>query len=632
MCWRAGAGRAKHSVARAMGFLAIECGGLRHPRYTSSVLKMSELFVRTLREDPADAEVASHKLLVRAGYIRRAAPGIYTWLPLGLKVLRKVEQIVREEMDAAGAQEMLFPALLPREPYEATGRWDDYGPNLFRLQDRRENDYLLAPTHEEMFTLAVKDLYSSYKDLPLTIYQIQHKYRDEARPRAGLIRTREFLMKDAYSFDVDDDGLNSSYENMRRAYQAVFTRLGLPFVICAATSGAMGGSRSEEFLFPCAIGEDTFVKSAGGYAANTEAVTTPPLDDVDFTDVPEPETVLTPDATTIETLLQVSNDLRPREDRPWEAADTLKNVVIALVHPDGSRETVVVAVPGDREVDLKRVEASLAPAEVEVATPEDLKKHPELVAGYIGPQVIGPNSPNRVTTEDGEISGSVRYFVDPHIARGSSWVTGANEKNHHVFNLVYGRDFEADATMEAAEVRAGDAAPDGSGELTIERGIEIGHIFQLGRKYAEALDLKVLDQNGKSAVVTMGSYGIGVSRVMAALAELNCDDKGLVWPASIAPAQVHVLATGKEDEVFATAEEIVAELEGQGREVLYDDRRKVSAGVKFADYELLGMPFAIVVGRGLKNGVVEVRDRRAGTSVEVPVNEAVATFNSLLGG
>lgn len=582
--------------------------------------RMSELFVRTLRENPADAEVESHKLLVRGGYVRRVSPGIYTWLPLGLKVLRKVEAVVREEMDAAGAQEVLLPALLPREPYEATNRWEEYGPNLFRLQDRRGNDYLLAPTHEEMFTLAVKDMYSSYKDLPLTIYQIQTKYRDEARPRAGLIRTREFLMKDAYSFDIDDAGLDKSYEAMRTAYQKVFTRLGLPFVICSATSGAMGGSRSEEFLFPCEIGEDTFVSSPGGYAANTEAVTTPQLPELDFADAPEPKVIPTPGAVTIDALVEMANELHPREDRPWEAADTLKNVVVALAYPDGSREVAVLGVPGDREVDLKRVAANLSPAEVDLATSEDLAKHPELVPGYIGPQVLGPNG--------GE--NSVRYLLDPHVAHGSRWITGANSVDNHVFNLVYGRDFTADGRIEAVEVRAGDVAPDGSGELSIERGIEIGHIFQLGRKYAEALELKVLDQNGKSQVVTMGSYGIGVSRVLAALAELNHDEKGLVWPAEIAPAQVQVLVTGKGEELFAMGERLSAELTAAGFEVIYDDRKKVSAGVKFADFELLGVPYAIVVGRGLQSGVVELRNRATGESENYAPEDVAAVLKSLL--
>lgn len=597
-----------------------------HLEYTCLVLKMSTLFVRTLREDPADAEVASHKLLVRGGYIRRVAPGIYTWLPLGLEVLRKVEQVVREEMNASGAQEVLFPALLPREPYEATGRWSEYGPTLFKLKDRKDADYLLAPTHEEMFTLLVKDLYSSYKDLPTTLYQIQTKYRDEARPRAGVIRGREFVMKDAYSFDIDDAGLDVSYQTMRDAYEKIFTRLGLPYAICSAMSGAMGGSRSEEFLFPCAIGEDTFVRSPGGYTANTEAVTTPAQPEQDALDAPAPEIVDTPDATTIDSLVQVCNDLRPREGQPWQASDTLKNVVVVAIQPDGTRELAIIGLPGDRDVDMKRVEASLAPAEVEMAGPEDLKDFPELVPGYIGPQVIGPQSARRSEDDDAVL----RYYLDPHVARGSRWITGANHLNQHVFNLVYGRDFEADGFIEAAEVRAGDEAPDGSGPLEIARGIEIGHIFQLGRKYAKALDLTVLDQNGKSQVVTMGSYGIGVTRVLAALAEYNCDEKGLVWPVALAPATVQILATGKGEELFETAEKLGEELEKAGIKVLFDDRRKVSAGVKFADYELLGVPFGIVVGRGLKDGKVELRNRREGTSEEVPVEEAVARFQEFM--
>ncbi|MGO1402413.1 MAG: proline--tRNA ligase [Flaviflexus sp.] len=590
---------------------------------------MSNLFVRTLRENPADAEVPSHQLLVRAGYIRRAAPGIYSWLPLGLRVLRKVEKIVRDEMNATGAQEVHFPALLPREPYEASNRWTEYGPNLFRLKDRRDNDYLLAPTHEEMFTLLVKDLYSSYKDLPLNIYQIQTKYRDEARPRAGLIRGREFIMKDAYSFDVHDEGLDVQYQTMRDAYEKIFNRLGLDYVICSAMSGAMGGSRSEEFLHPTEIGEDTFVRAASGYAANAEAVTTTQAEDVDFSDVPAAQVYETPESTTIEALVDVANKLLPR-DTPWEAKDTLKNVVLALSHPGGEKEVIVVALPGDRDVDLKRVEAALAPAEVDVAGPEDLKNHPELVPGYIGPEVIGPNSPNRVVDEDGNISGSVRFLVDPRIARGSAWVTGANENEKHVFNLVYGRDFEADGTIEAVEIREGDPAPDGSGPLELARGIEVGHIFQLGRKYAEALDLKVLDENGKSQVVTMGSYGLGVTRVLAALAEKNHDDLGLAWPINIAPAHIHVLATGKGAEIFETAESLSGELTKAGFEVIYDDRAKVSAGVKFKDYELLGVPYGLVVGRGLAEGKVEIRNRVTGESTEVPVEEAVERAAELL--
>ena len=598
--------------------------------YSWSMLRnLSTFFLRTLREDPADAEVNSHKLLVRAGYIRRCAPGIYTWLPLGLRTLRKIEDIVREEMDAMGAQEVHFPGLIPADPYKATNRWEEYGPTLFKLNDRKGGDYLLAPTHEEMFTLLVKDMYSSYKDLPATLYQIQTKYRDEARPRAGLIRGREFVMKDAYSFDIDDEGLNVSYQAERDTYERIFQRLGLPYVIVSAMSGAMGGSRSEEFLHPSPIGEDTFVASPGGYAANAEAVTTPVPETQDASGVPASLEVPTPDAPTIEALVDLLNERYPREDRPWTSADTLKNVVVTLTHPDGERELLVVGVPGDRDVDMKRLEASVAPAEVEMASDSDFEPHPELVRGYIGPTVLGPNSPKRVVDEEGNVSGSVRYLVDPRVVEGTAWVTGANAEQRHILNLVMGRDFTADGTIEAAEVREGDPAPDGSGPLHLARGIEIGHIFELGRKYSQALGLTVLDENGKARVVTMGSYGIGVSRVMAALAEANHDDKGLSWPVQIAPYHVQVLATGKDQAVFDVAEQIASSLDADGVEVLYDDRRKVSAGVKFADAELLGLPYTLVVGRDLaKEGTVEIRDRRTGERRSVPADAAAAELSA----
>ena len=596
--------------------------------------RLSTSFIRTLREDPADAEVASHRLLVRACYIRRAAPGVYTWLPLGLRTLRKIEDIVRQGMDAMGGQEVHFPALLPAEPYQATGRWDDYGPTLFKLRDRKDGDYLLAPTHEEMFTLAVKDLYSSYKDLPAVVYQIQTKYRDEARPRAGIIRGREFVMKDSYSFDIDDAGLAAAYQAHRDTYERIFTRLGLDYVIVNAMAGAMGGSHSEEFLHPCEIGEDTFVRSSSGYAANAEAVTTVVPEPVDASGIGPARVVDTPDTPTIDSLVELCNRAYPRSDgRAWTAADTLKNVVVTLIHPGGERELLVVGVPGDRDVDMKRLEAAVAPAEVEMAGDTDFETHPELVRGYIGPSAIGPNSPLRRVEkrEDGTevLTGSVRYLVDPRIVEGTSWVTGANSDKKHVLDLVMGRDFTADGTIEAAEVREGDPAPDGSGPLHLARGIEIGHIFELGRKYSQALGLTVLDENGKARVVTMGSYGIGVSRVMAALAEANHDDKGLTWPAQIAPYHVQVLATGKDQAVFDVAEQIASSLDADGVEVLYDDRRKVSAGVKFADAELLGLPYTLVVGRDLaKEGTVEIRDRRTGERRSVPADAAAAELST----
>ncbi|QKJ25479.1 proline--tRNA ligase [Aquiluna borgnonia] len=581
-------------------------------------IRLSSLFLRTLREDPADAEVDSHRLLVRAGYIRKNAPGIFTWLPLGLMVKAKIEKIVREEMANAGAQEVFFPALLPREPYEATGRWEEYGDNLFRLQDRKKADYLLAPTHEEVFTLLVKDLYTSYKDLPLCIYQIQNKYRDEARPRAGLLRGREFVMKDAYSFDVSDEGLAASYQAQRDAYERIFQRLGVEYAVVKADAGAMGGSKSEEFLNPSEIGEDTFVRSPGGFAANVEAVRFAVAADVDGSKNPAAETHPSPNTPTIATLVDYSNQAHPRASGPWSAADTLKNVVLALTSPEGKRELVVVGVPGDREVDQKRAEAWFGPNEVEAATEADFAKFPQLVKGYIGPVQAGAQFLGE------KAASGIRYLLDPRIARGSAWITGANVDQHHVWNLTYGRDFEADGIADIAEIRAGDPAPDGSGPLELARGIEIGHVFQLGRKYAEALDLKVLDENGKLVTVTMGSYGIGVTRLVAVIAEANNDTNGLIWPEAVAPADVHIIAAGKDEEPFLAAEKLAAEAEALGLSAMLDDRQKVSPGVKFADAELIGVPWIIICGRGVADGEVELWNRRSGERVQVKLESAVA--------
>ncbi|MFZ9775477.1 MAG: proline--tRNA ligase [Ilumatobacteraceae bacterium] len=579
--------------------------------------RLSTLFVRTLRDDPAEAEVPSHRLLVRAGYIRRAAPGGYTWLPLGMRVLQRVEQIVREEMDAIGAQEVHFPALLPREPYDASGRWTDYGPNLFRLQDRRGADYLLGPTHEEMFTLLVKDLYSSYKDLPVWLYQIQTKYRDEARPRAGLLRGREFVMKDSYSFDLDDDGLQRSYDAHRAAYVKIFERLGLDVVIVKAMSGAMGGSASEEFLSPCASGEDTFVRCTScDYRANTEAVRIGSLADVDASTTPAARVVDTPNTPTIQTLVDVLNgrdDLR-RDAGAWSAGDTLKNVLVMLREPDGTRTPLAIGVPGDRDVDMKRLEAAVAPAEVDAFDDADFAARPNLVKGYIGPDALGEKT-----------SSGIRYLLDPRVVLGSAWVTGANTPGRHVVDLVHGRDFTADGVIDVADVRDTDPCPDCGSHLRIERGIEMGHVFQLGRKYADVLGLQVLDEKGKQRVVTMGSYGVGVSRAVAAIAESHHDQLGLRWPRSVAPMDVHVVIAGKPgDDTGPAAEALAAELSNAGLHVLLDDRDGVSPGVRFKDAELLGMPMIVIAGRGIAKGVMEVRDRIAGTTTELPIHDVAA--------
>jgi len=569
---------------------------------------MSELFLRTLRDDPADAEVPSHKLLLRAGYVRPVGPGLYSWLPLGLKVLRKIEAIVRSEMNAIGGQEILFPALLPRGPYETSNRWTEYGDGVFRLKDRRGNDYMLGPTHEEFFTLTVKGEYSSYKDFPLRLYQIQTKYRDEARPRAGILRGREFIMKDSYSFDVDDDGLKNAYHAHREAYQRIFDRLAVRYVIVSAVSGAMGGSASEEFLAESEVGEDTYVRCLeSGYAANVEAVITAVPEARPIDGLPDAVVHDTPDTPTIATLVDWANGAGL--GRRVTAADTLKNVLVKVRQPGGEWELLAIGVPGDREVDDKRLGAALEPAEYAMLDDADFARHPFLVKGYIGPK--------------GLLANGVRYLVDPRVVDGTAWITGADEPGRHVVGLVAGRDFTPDGTIEAAEVREGDLSPDGAGPLVAARGIEIGHVFQLGRKYADAFAADVLGEDGKPVRLTMGSYGIGVSRLVAVIAEQHHDELGLRWPSSVSPFDVHVVIANKDAEARTAATELAAELDGRGLEVLLDDR-KASPGVKFKDAELLGVPWIVVVGRGWADGVVELRDRFSGEKREVPAEAAAA--------
>jgi len=567
------------------------------------MLRMSTLLLRTLRDDPADAEVASHRLLVRAGYVRRVAAGIYSWLPLGYRTYRNVEKVVREEMDNAGFQEVHFPALLPRDPYESTNRWTEYGPDLFRLKDRKGNDYLLGPTHEEMFTLMVKGEFSSYKDLPLSIYQIQTKYRDEPRPRSGIIRGREFVMKDSYSFDIDDAGLEASYQRHREAYIKTFNRLGLKFNIVSAMSGAMGGSKSEEFLAPCPTGEDTYVLCEKcGYAANVEAMVTK-VDAYTGEVPPAFEIFDSPNTPTIDSLVELVNS---KFGISITGADTLKNV---LLMADG--KAISILVPGDREVDLKRVGANLAGVQdLRLFEDEDFAKYPGLVKGYVGPQ-------------DAAKLG-ITVYADPRIVIGSHWITGANERDKHARYVTHGRDFEVTAFVEAAEVKAGDPCPTCQTPVVIDRAIEIGHIFQLGRKYAQALGLTVLDQNGKAQVVTMGSYGIGVSRAVAAIAEQSHDEIGLIWPREIAPAEVHVVAAGKDESIFNFAVQLTEQLEAMGLTVLLDDRKDASPGVKFKDAELIGIPYIVIVGKSLQEGKIEFRVRSLGSKVEFATDSAVA--------
>jgi prolyl-tRNA synthetase len=573
------------------------------------VTRMSELFLRTLRDDPADAELPSHRLLVRAGYIRRLAPGIYSWLPLGKRILDNVANVVREEMNRIGAQEVLFPAMIPREVFDASGRYESYGDGIFRLRDRKDNDYLLAPTHEELFTLLVKSEYASYRDYPVSLYQIQTKYRDEARPRAGLLRGREFVMKDSYSFDLDDAGLQAAYEAHRGAYQRIFTRLGLDYRIAFAVSGAMGGSASEEFLAPAEYGEDTFVQCANcDYTANTEAVEIRTPEPHDPSGHPASEVLETPNTPTIDTLVTLIKE----RGVGTSAADTLKNVVLKTREPGKDWELLIVGVPGDREVDLKRIGGQFEPVEVEVADAELIKTVPGLVPGYIGPQHLA--------------EWGVRYLVDPTVVPGSAWVTGANEQDRHASNVVRDRDFTAAGELGVVEIRDGDRCGRCGGELSIARGIEIGHVFQLGRKYADAFSLDAQGPDGEAIRVTMGSYGIGVSRAVAAVAEQRLDDSGLCWPASIAPFEFHIVPVGKDDAPLAAATKLAEDLEAAGRSVLLDDRDG-SAGMKFADADLLGMPTIIVVGKALADGNIEVKDRSTGERRVVPLAEAVAALS-----
>ncbi|MET8924744.1 proline--tRNA ligase [Streptomyces sp. NPDC004623] len=560
----------------------------------AQVQRMSRLMIKTLRDDPADAETLNHKLLVRAGYVRRTAAGIWSWLPLGKKVLENVTRVVREEMDAIGGQEVLLPALLPKDAYEASGRYDEYGDLLFRLKDRKGADYLLGPTHEEIFTQVVKDMCSSYKDLPVILYQIQTKYRDEARPRAGVLRGREFQMKDSYSFDTTDEGLAEAYQLHRAAYIRIFERLGLDHRVVSAVSGAMGGSASEEFLAPAPAGEDTFVDCPNcDYAANTEAVTYKVTDVADAAAAGSVEELDTPDTPTIESLAAHLG---------VPASATLKNLLIKV---DG--EIVAVGVPGDREVDMGKLGEHLAPAVVELVTAEDFVERPDLVRGYVGPQGLE----------------KVRYIADPRVAAGTAWITGANKEGKHAKNVVAGRDFEVDDYLDVVVVEAGDPCPNCGTGLQVDRAIEIGHIFQLGRKYADIFSLDVLGQQGKPVRVTMGSYGIGVSRAVAALAEQTADDKGLCWPREIAPADVHVVAAGKALQT-ELALDVSEKLNAAGLRVLVDDRAGVSPGVKFTDSELIGVPKILVAGRRSAEGVLELKDRRTGEREELTVDEAIA--------
>jgi prolyl-tRNA synthetase len=561
------------------------------------------MFPETKREDPADAEVPSHAALVRAGYVRRVSPGIYTLLPLGVRLVRRVEAIVREEMDRIGAEELRFPSLLPREPYEATGRWAEYGDNLFRLQDRRDNDMLLGPTHEEMFALLAKDEMTSYRAFPKSLYQIGAKFRDEARPRSGILRGREFVMKDSYSFDIDDAGLDESYRLHREAYHKIFDRMGVSFRIVKATSGAMGGSKSEEFLAPSAIGEDTFVTCPNcDFVSNVEAMDfAAPVDPIDASQYPAASVQQTPNTTTIETLVAHAN----ANGLDVSAKDTIKSLLFWA-----DKSPIMAVIPGDRELNEEKLQGYIGAQAVRPFSEEDFKEHPELAKGYISPAA-------------GAALG-IRVVGDPRLKAHQSWITGADKIDHHNFGVVLGRDFDIAEWVPLTDGAIGDACPVCGAVVQGERGIEIGHIFQLGRKYTDAIEWDVQGPNSEMIRPTMGSYGVGITRMMAVIAEQTLDELGLCWPASVAPADIHVISINKDPEA---AWEVVRLLENAGKFVILDERDRVSFGVKAKDAELLGMPKIVVVGRDAVNGQVELRDRKSGSNDVVNITDLVTAIS-----
>jgi len=562
---------------------------------------MSRLFLRTLRDDPADAEIDSHRLLVRTGAIRRVASGIYSWLPLGNRVLRNVEAIVREEMDAAGAQEVILPIAQPLELWERTGRDTAYGPQMFRLTDRKETGFALAPTAEEVITATVAGEYSSYRDLPVNLYQINWKYRDELRPRFGLLRSREFLMKDAYSFHVDVEDLRATYREMYEAYERIFARCGLTVRAVEAQAGEIGGDVNHEFMAVAPVGEDDFVWCTGcDYAANVEAAVRAAAPTAVAADVPAPADVDTPGAGAI---ADVAAQLGV------EPGSLLKSIAF-----DCEGDLALALVPGDREINEFALRRAVAGRAVRLYSDEDFAAHPDLPKGF-----IGPHHPE------------VRLVVaDPSVPAGAEWVVGANRVDAHTRHVVPGRDFRVDVVADLAVVATGDACPRCRGALRIDRGIEVGHVFQLGTKYSTALDAVYTDDAGGQHPMVMGCYGIGVSRIVAAVVEECSDEAGIAWPPGIAPYDVHlVVLPGRGDAaagVLDAAERLYRDLQAAGVSVLFDDR-EVSPGVKFADADLLGMPVQITIGaKGLARGVAERKVRRTGDRDDLPIDGVVSAL------
>ncbi|MCH7608139.1 MAG: proline--tRNA ligase [Chloroflexi bacterium] len=562
-------------------------------------MRASRFLTKTLRQDPGEAESASHRLMLRAGMIHQVAAGVYAYLPLALRSIHKIEQIIREEMDAAGGQEVRMPALHPIEVWAETGRDEAMGETLFRLRDRRDRELVLAPTHEEVITAIARANVESYRDLPLLLYQIQTKFRDEPRPRAGLLRGREFDMKDAYSFDTGAEALDVTYQRVREAYRNIFRRCGLPTIEVEADSGAIGGKDSHEFIVRAETGEDTVLLSPGGYAANVERATSvpPPAPEGEPLDM---ELVDTPGVTTIAALSELLG---------IPESQTLKAV---FYHADG--ETVLVTIRGDLEVNEVKLRNHLHVRELRLATAE------EAAAAGLTP---GSTSPVGLA--------GIRRIGDPTIRQGSNFAAGANRPDQHYRNVNYPRDFEVDETVDVATAQAGHEAPDGTGTLEAVRGIEVGHVFKLGTFYTRTLGAEYTDEDGKLNAPVMGCYGIGTTRVLAAAIEQNHDDKGVIFPAPIAPFQVHLIALNADDaEVSKQAEALYAELEAAGHEVFFDDRVE-SAGVKFNDADLLGFPVRVVVSpRNLKSGVVEIKRRRDADATKVAPDAVERTVGELL--
>ena len=564
-------------------------------------MRVSRLFMATQREIPADAEIPSHQLMLRAGLIRKVASGIYSFMPLGYRTYRKVEAVIREEMDKAGAQELIMPALLPAEVYQESGRWEKFGPEMFRLSDRGGRSFCLGPTHEEPITEAVRDTISSYKQLPVTLYQIQHKYRDEKRPRFGIMRGREFVMKDAYSFDVDEAGLSESYDTMYKAYRAIFDRLGLDYTVVDADSGAMGGSGSQEFMVKSEVGEDGICYcDECGYAANEEKAgcVTPAQDTAEMLDI---EKIHTPDVKTIDDLVGYMNC----------GAD--KFVKTILYNIDG--KIVAAMCRGDRDINETKLANLYDATEMELAAFVDVERVTGAQVGFAGP--VG-------------LKEKIDIVVDSEVSVMRNFVVGADETDYHLKNVNIGRDFEATTIADIRNAVEGDVCPKcGKGKMKMARGVEVGHIFKLGTKYSKALNCVYLDKDGKSNLVVMGCYGIGVGRTLAAIIEQHHDDNGIIWPAEVAPYKAIVVPTKVNDEAnMALAEKIYSDLTAAGVEVLIDDRNE-RPGVKFKDADLIGIPLRITVGRRAGEGIVEVKRRDSDEAVEMTADEAVAAAKEI---